>query len=111
MTEITKTALTSDLLLLLLTRKGERYYEPDYGTNLLKLVFEQNDNITASDIEEELKTTVKNYMPNVNIDKVDFIYTTDGSGVRIDDEILNVNVAFTFSEDAFSEQGNLTISF
>jgi hypothetical protein len=50
-------------------------------------------------------------MPNVNIDKVDFIYTTDGSGVRIDDEILNVNVAFTFSEDAFSEQGNLTISF
>lgn len=55
MTQVTKEALSSDLLLLLLTQKGERYYEPNYGTNLLKFIFEPNDNLTAGDVEQEIK--------------------------------------------------------
>ena len=38
MSTVTKEAFSSDLLLLLLTQRGERYYEPDYGTNLLKYI-------------------------------------------------------------------------
>ena len=43
MSKVTKDAFSSDLLLLLLTQKGERYYEPDYGTDLLKFIFEYKD--------------------------------------------------------------------
>jgi phage baseplate assembly protein W len=111
MTKVTKDAFTSDLLLLLLTQKGERYYEPDYGTNLLKYLFEPNNNLTADDIEQDIKRTVSLYIPSLTIDKITFNLNTDDTGQPISEEQLNVNIKFTYSEDAFSEQGSLDINF
>lgn len=110
-TKVTKDAFSSDLLLLLLTQKGERYYEPDYGTNLLKYIFEPNDNIVATDIEQEIKRTVSLYIPALTINKVSFNWNFDDNGEPISDNQLNVNILFTYSEDAFSEQGSLELNF
>jgi phage baseplate assembly protein W len=98
-------------LLLLLTQKGERYYEPDYGTNLLKFIFEPNDNLTASDVEQEIKRTVSLYIPALIIDKVTFNKYVDDTGQPISDSQLNVNIKFTYSEDAFNESGELDLNF
>lgn len=111
LTKITKDALTSDLILLLLTQKGERYYEPDYGTNLLKYIFEQNDSFTANDIEQEIKRTVSLYIPALTIDKITFNWNYDDNGEPISETQLNVNIKFTYSEDVFSEQGSLDLQF
>lgn len=111
MSKVTKDAFSSDLLLLLLTQKGERYYEPDYGTNLLKYIFEPNDNLDASDIEKELKTTVSTYIPALTINSVTFNWLTDDEANSISENQVNVNIKFTFSEDAFSEQGSLDLNF
>jgi phage baseplate assembly protein W len=111
MTETTKNALKSDLLLLLLTQKGERYYEPNYGTNLIKFIFEPNDGITATEVEQEIKRTVSLYIPTLTIDRVSFNWETDEDGFKIPDTQLNVNIRFTYSEDAFSEGGELDINF
>ena len=100
---ITKDAFSSDLLLLLLTKKGERYYEPEYGTNLLKYIFEVNDELSASDIEQEIKTTVSTFIPNLKITKVTFN--------KVEIYQLNVNVKFIYTENAFSEEGVLDINF
>lgn len=111
MSNVTKDAFSSDLLLLLLTQRGERYYEPDYGTNLLKFIFEPNDNLTASDIEQEIKRTVSLYIPALTIQMVEFNYNEDDEGQPISDNQLNVKIKFTYSEDAFSEQGELDLNF
>jgi len=111
MSSVTKDAFSSDLLLLLLTQKGERYYEPDFGTNLLKYIFEPNDNLTAADVEQEIKTTVSLYIPSLKITKVTFNWNYDDQGQPISENQLNVNIKFTFSEDAFSEQGELDLNF
>lgn len=111
MTKVTKDAFSSDLLLLLLTQKGERYYDPNYGTNLIKYIFEPNDNLTSSDIEQELKTTVSTYIPNLTINNIDFNWNFDEDGLPISDNQLNVRIKFTFSEDSFSESGVLDIKF
>jgi phage baseplate assembly protein W len=111
MTQITKEALASDLLLLLLTEKGERYYEPDYGTNLLKYIFEPNDSITATDIEQEIKRTVKLYIPTLTINKIEFNRFEDENGNGIPENQLNVKIKFTYSENAFSESGELELNF
>lgn len=103
--QITKDAFSSDLLLLLLTEKGERYYYPEYGTNLLKFIFNPNDNLTTQDIEQEIKRTVSLYIPNLKINKVNFNKPEDS------DVQLNVNIKFTYTEDAFSENGELDINF
>ena len=111
MSKVTKDEFSSDLLLLLLTSKGERYYEPDYGTNLLKYIFEPNDNLDANDIEQEIKTTVSTYIPALTINSVTFNWLTDDEGNPISENQVNVNIKFTFSEDAFSEKGELDLNF
>lgn len=109
LSQITKEALSSDLLLLILTQKGERYYEPDYGTNLLKYIFEQNDDLTSSDIEKEIKEIVSRYIPTLTVDKITFNWNEDDNTIL--ETQLNVNIRFTYSEDVFSESGELDLNF
>ena len=111
MTQITKDALSSDLLLLLLTQKNERYYESSYGTNLLKFIFEPNDNLNASDVEQEIKRTVSLYIPAFTINNVTFNWNTDDQGDPISENQLNVQIGFTYTEDAFTENGQLDLNF
>lgn len=112
MTQITKDALGSNLLLLLLTQKGERYYEPDYGTNLLKYIFEPRDGITISEIEKEIKDTVALYIPSLTIDKIRFQQIKDDdTGEEIPENQLNVKIEFTYSEDNLIEKGELELNF
>jgi len=111
MTEITKDGVTSNLLLLLLTEKGERYYQPDYGCNLIKFVFELNDSITEMDIEDDIKTTVGKYLPKITIDKIYFYSNVDEFGNTLPDNRLNLKILFTYSDDIFSESGELDLNF
>jgi phage baseplate assembly protein W len=111
MTQVTKEAFSSDLLLLLLTQKGERYYEPDYGTNLLKFIFEPNDTMTATDIEGEIKATVSKYIPSLKINSIRFNWNIDDQGNVIGENQLNVTINFTYSEDSFTETGQLDLNF
>jgi len=111
MSQVTKDAFSADLLLLMLTQKGERYYESDYGTNLLKYIFEPNDNLTAVDVEQEIKNTVSLYIPALKITSVTFNWNLDDNGQPISENQLNVNVKFTYTEDAFSENGELELNF
>ena len=39
-------AIKSDLMHLILTNKGERLYNPEFGTNLRRFIFEPNDGFT-----------------------------------------------------------------
>jgi len=111
MTQITKEALSSDLLLLLLTERGERYMDPNYGTNLLKFIFEPNDNLTAKDIEQEIKRTVTLYIPNLTINQIQFNRLVDEEGNPTSENQLNVKIMFTYTEDAFTENGELDLNF
>jgi phage baseplate assembly protein W len=111
MNQVTKDSYSSNLLLLLLTQKGERYYESDYGTNLLKYIFEPNDNLTAEQVEEEIRNTVSLYIPEVKITSVNFNWNTDENGVPISDNQLNVNIKFIYTEGSLTEQGNIDLNF
>jgi phage baseplate assembly protein W len=111
MTQVTKEAFSSDLLLLLLTQKGERYYEPDFGTNLLKYIFEPNDTLTSADVEEEIRNTVSAYIPALKINSVTFNWNLDDMGQPISENQLNVVIKFTYTEDSFSEQGSIDLNF
>jgi phage baseplate assembly protein W len=111
MNQVSKDSYSSNLLLLLLTQKNERYYEPDYGTNLLKYIFEPNDNISATQVEEEIRDTVALYIPEVKITSVTFNWNNDEEGQPISENQLNVNIQFVYTEGSLSEQGNLDLNF
>ena len=111
MNQVSKDAYSSNLLLLLLTQKGERYYEPDYGTNLLKHIFEPNDQLTAGQVEEDIRNTVSLYIPEVKITSVSFNWNNDDNGEPISDNQLNVNIQFVYSEGSLAEEGNIDLNF
>ena len=46
LTQFQKDEIKSDLLHLLLTRKGSRYYLPTFGTRLYEFLFEPFDGLT-----------------------------------------------------------------
>jgi phage baseplate assembly protein W len=59
--------LRTDLIHLLLTRKGTRYFLPDFGTRLYEYIFEPLDGPTFSQIEAEIRDSVQKYIPNLKI--------------------------------------------
>jgi phage baseplate assembly protein W len=111
MNQVTKDSYSSNLLLLLLTQKGERYYMPEYGTNLLKYIFEPNDQLTANQVEDEIRNTVSLYLPEIKITSVTFNWNTDENGNAISDNQLNVNMQFVYTEGSLTEQGNIDLNF
>lgn len=62
--------IRSSLVHLLLTRKGTRYYLPDFGTRLYEFIFEPLDGPTFSDIEAEIRESVSEYIPNITITNI-----------------------------------------
>lgn len=107
---VSKDALTSNLVLLLLTEKGERYYEPDFGTSLKKFLFEPKDDLTMGDIEKDIRETVKKFIPQLSIKQVQFFSESDDLGENVGDNELRVVVDFTYTEDVFSESGRLELT-
>ena len=60
----------SDLIHLLLTRKGSRYFLPDFGTNLYQYIFEPLDEVIIQKIEDEINNAVEKYIPNLEINQI-----------------------------------------
>ena len=70
MTEIPEKEIRANLIHLILTRKGSRYYLPDFGTRMYEFIFDQNDFVTHNLIEEEIREGVKKYIPNLDINSI-----------------------------------------
>ncbi len=70
MTVTPEKEVRSNLLHLLLTRKGSRYFLPDFGTRLYEFIFEPNDIVVWGQIEEEIREGVKKFIPNLDINSI-----------------------------------------
>ena len=55
---------------LILTTQGERPFQPVLGSNVNNLLFENMDKLTASAIRSEIRTTIENYEPRVEINGI-----------------------------------------
>ena len=67
----------ANLIHLLLTRRGSRYFLPDFGSRLYQYIFDQNDSVTFDLIEDEIRDSVKKYIPNLDITKLDVMSAED----------------------------------
>ena len=69
--------IASDVMHVLLTRKGARLRMPEFGTRIIDFIFSQNDEGTWDEIEKEAKDAVGR-----NVDGVDLVSVTS----YVDDE-------------------------
>jgi phage baseplate assembly protein W len=70
LTDTSEEEVKSNLIHLLLTRKGSRYFMPNFGTRLYEYIFEPLDSPTFDQIETEIKESVETYIPNLIVTSV-----------------------------------------
>ena len=70
LTQYQSQEIRADLIHLLMTRKGSRYYLPDFGTRLYEYIFEPLDGITFHAIESDIRDSVSKYMPNLILNNI-----------------------------------------
>lgn len=96
-------AIKADIMHIILTNKGERYYLPDFGTNLRNYIFEQSDSITYDDVRDEISVALSKYIPNLKINNI-LIEPSDESNYT-----AIVKLDYVISDDVFENKDNLTI--
>ena len=65
-----ETTIARSVRNLVLTIQGERPFQPALGTGVNNLLFDNMDKLTASAIRSELRTTIENYEPRVEINEI-----------------------------------------
>lgn len=84
-------AVKQAVLNILLTNKGERLYDAQYGSNVRTYLFEPLDFGTAGSIKDEIVRTLKTYEPRVSIQEciVEPNFDSNGFEVRLDFKVLS----------------------
>ena len=84
-------AVKQAVLNILLTNKGERVYDAQYGSNVRTYLFEPLDFGTAGSIKDEIVRTLKSYEPRVTIQEclVEPNFDSNGFDVRLDFKVLS----------------------
>ena len=112
LSEINDEEIRTDLIHLLLTRKGTRYYLPDFGTRLYEFIFEPLDGPTFSEIEAEIRASVEEYIPGITITKIndndERVYRVPGIGTL--EHTARVKIDYIITNDAFNNSDFVIIN-
>jgi phage baseplate assembly protein W len=88
----TKEQIKSNLINLLLTYKGERIENPEFGADLPRLLFEPISDNTFFKIEDQILTNVGIYIPEITILNIEINPDTDNNTILIKiDYKLNIS--------------------
>jgi len=55
---------------IVLTTPGEKLHDPDYGSNISFILFENVDEVSAVAIRDEIQSSLKNYEPRIELTNV-----------------------------------------
>ena len=96
----------TNIVNLLLTDKGERFMQPNFGTNLRRFIFQPNTSRLEGEIREEILDSIKFWLPFIVIDSIRVtrdIVDIDQYRIKvalrvsvIDDVAAFTNVTFVF---------------
>ena len=79
---------------IVLTTPGEKFFDPKFGSSIGEILFENVDDITAVSIEDEIKTSLKNYEPRVDLIDVvvDPNFDENQFDVKITYKIIGIDI-------------------
>lgn len=100
--------IKTNLIHLLLTRKGSRYFLPEFGTNLYQYLFEPISDELITKIEDEIVDACEKFLPNLKIDKVN-IDSFFGDKDYNKQRSLLVTIDYTITSRTFSVSDTITI--
>lgn len=105
-TYTTKEQVKSDLKNLILTNRGERLMQPEFGCNLRQAIFEQIGPETYDYIRNEIETAISVWLPYIIVDNVDV--TSDATSK--DNNRINVRLDYTLAYAGSNSRDSLNIT-
>ena len=87
-------AIARSLRNIIFTSPGEKFFNPDFGSNISKVLFENIDEISAIQIKEEIELSIKNFEPRVRLQEVEINpdYDNNQFDVTINYRITGIDV-------------------
>ena len=79
-----KAAIVQAIQGILLTRKGERPFQPELGCDVQNMLFEPLDYASAGTIKQEIRETVDRYEPRVTVTKIECTPDFDNNGYNVE---------------------------
>ena len=79
-----KAAIVQAIQSLLLTRKGERPFQPELGCDVQNMLFEPLDYASAGGIKQEIRETIERYEPRVSIAQLNCTPDYDNNGYNVE---------------------------
>jgi phage baseplate assembly protein W len=84
-------AIINSIKNLVLTNFYERPFQPDIGSNVRKLLFEQVDSIVAAQLERAISEVIGNFEPRAEVSRVDAVPSPDENLYKIRLEFFIIN--------------------
>lgn len=84
-------AITNSLKNLILTNHYERPFQPELGSNIRRLMFENVDVLMGSQIEREIRETIANFEPRVSVSRVTVKVLPDENRYNVEIEFFITN--------------------
>lgn len=85
-----------NLINLIMTRKGERVMQPDFGCDIWKVIFEPIEDVNLENrITDYIEDAVSIWLPNILIKNIEFPY----DDTDIDNNNINVSITFSLSSN------------
>ena len=92
--ESIKDKVRSQLMHIVFTPKGQRIRNPEFGTDLIKFIFEPNDSITWEAVKNEVSDSVRRWATNININDIQIVKNEENEAeiyVRLDYSVSEGN--------------------
>ena len=77
-------AIKQAIVNLLLTNKGERPFNPDYGSNIRSYLFEPLDYATAGQVSSSIQNTLTEFEPRITVISIDTSPNYDQNGFEVE---------------------------
>ena len=87
-------AIARSIRNIVFTSPGEKFFEPDFGSRISESLFENVDTVSALAIEDEIRSSIINFEPMVNLLDTTVVPNPDDNemNVTIEYEIVGIDI-------------------
>ena len=87
-------AIARSIRNIVFTSPGEKFFNPDFGSRISESLFENVDEVSALAIEDEIRSSIINFEPRVNLLDAVVVSNPDDNemNVTIEYEIVGIDI-------------------
>jgi len=97
-------AVINSIKNLVLTNHYERPFQPEIGSNIRRLLFENVDSVTAAQIEREITEVIGNFEPRAEVSQVIVVPAPDENTYKVTLEFFVINSTAPITINFFLER-------